>query len=256
MKENKSPILYRALRGIVHCCYKEPQFQGLENIPQEPVIFVGNHAQMHGPIVSELYIPGEHETWCAGEMMHLKEVPAYAYEDFWSEKPRHSRWIFKLASYAIAPLASYIFNHANTIAVYHDARVVSTLKRTVQTLCEGASVVIFPEFRQYYNRILYQFQTRFIDVAKLYYKRCGKELAFVPMYLAPYLKTLCFGKPVYFSSSIPIEVERERIGRELMDQITRLAQDLPLHHVVPYRNMAKKDYPLSRDCPEGQEIKL
>ena len=55
---------------------------GKENLPDEPCIIVGNHTLMNGPIACELYTPGKHYTWCNGEMMHLKEVPQYAFEDF------------------------------------------------------------------------------------------------------------------------------------------------------------------------------
>lgn len=243
MKERKVSLLYRCIKGAVRVLYPRIQPVGVENIPPEPAILVGNHSQMNGPIACELYTPGEHSIWCAGQMMHLKEVPAYAYQDFWSKKPKYIRWFYKLLSYLIAPFSVCVFNNANTIGVYHDTRILSTLKNTVARLQEGANVVIFPEHDVPYNHILCQFQDRFIDVAKLYYKRTGKALAFVPMYLAPNRREMHFGKPIRFSPDRPIEEERKRICSYLMGSITELAVNLPEHIVVPYQNIPRKKYP-------------
>ena len=106
--------------------------------------------------------------------------------------------------------------------------------------------MIFPEHDMKHNHIVYDFQDKFIDIAKLYYKKTGKELAFVPMYIAPKLKRLCLGKPARFCATEPMEAERSRICAYLMGEITAIAEALPEHTVVPYRNIPKKDYPGNR----------
>ena len=235
--------LYKLIKWLVRVCYPKMNVVGLENLPEGEAILVGNHTQMNGPIACELYLPGEHYTWCAGQMMELKEVPAYAYQDFWAGKPGYSRWFYKLLSYAIAPLSVCVFNNANTIGVYHDTRILSTFKKTVVKLQAGARIVIFPEHNVPYNHILCQFQDRFIDVAKLYYKRTGKALSFVPLYIAPALHTMYLGKPIRFCPDNDAREERSRICEYLMAQITEMACSLPEHRVVPYSNIPKRDYP-------------
>lgn len=137
MDRKKGGILYIAVKRAVALLYPKTELLGLENIPEEPVIAVGNHCQMHGPVNSELYYPGAHKTWCAWQMMELREVPDYAYRDFWSEKPLCVRWIFRLASYLIAPMSVFIFRRAETIAVYHDGRLMRTFRQTMQSLEQG-----------------------------------------------------------------------------------------------------------------------
>ena len=103
-------------------------------------------------------------------------------------------------------------------------------------------MLIFPEKDEKYNNILYKFQDKFIDVAKLYYKKTGIELNFVPMYIAPKMKKAYIGEGITFNSQNPIEEERKRICNYLSDEITRIARELPEHIVVPYRNIPKKYY--------------
>lgn len=237
---------YRIIRWLIWLFYPKTTIEGLENLPDEPSIIVCNHAKMNGPIICEIYLPGDHDTWCAGQMMHLKEVPAYAFEDFWRDKPGYIRWFYKLLSYIIAPLSVCVFNNARTIGVYHDARIMSTFRRTVERLSEGAHVVIMPEGRNAHNRIVNDFQEGFIDVARIYKKRTGKDLNFVPMYVAPVLKKAFIGKPTLLESGKPWNEEKRRVKDYLMSEITVIAQSLPEHRVTPYTNMPKKNYPKNK----------
>ena len=241
--EKKPSLLYRIIRWLVWVFYPKIQTEGVENLPDEPAILVGNHSQMHGPLACELHSPRLRYTWCAAQMMVLKEVPGYAFSDFWRDKPKSVQWFYHILSYLIAPLAVCLFNNANTIPVYYDMRVMTTFRQTVQRLQEGADVVIFPEKAEKYNHIVYAFQENYVDVAKLYYKRTGKKLSFVPFYIAPKLKKMVYGKPIPFDPSAPIADERQRICSLCAESITALAESLPRHTVIPYRNIPKREYP-------------
>ncbi len=242
-----SHCMYRVIRWFVRLFSPKMRIEGLENLPSEPALIVANHCQMYGPIACELYFPQPRRTWCAGEMMQLSQVPDYAYRDFWCHKPKRVQWFYRLLSYLIAPVSVCIFNNADTIAVYHDNRVLSTFKNTAKALSEGANVVIFPENAEPHNAIVNQFQDKFIDIARLSYKKTGQALLFVPMYIAPRRKTMYIGKPIRFDPEIPMDSQRPLIRSYLMDQITQMAQALPLHTVVPYDNIPRRDYPTNRN---------
>ncbi len=250
MNEKKTSVIYRILKWILWLFYPKMKVYGVENLSDKASIIVGNHTQMNGPIAAELYCPGKHYTWCAGQMLHLKDVPEYAFQDFWSQKPKWTHPFYKALSYIIAPLSVFIFGNANVIGVYHDARITTTFKTTMALLNEGNNIVIFPEHDVKYNHILYDFHDRFIDLAKFHYKKYGEALSFVPLYIAPNLKAMYFGKPVRFNPDAPIAEERRRICQYLMDEITDIACNLPEHTVVPYRNIPKKLYP-SNKIKEG-----
>ena len=113
----------------------------------------------------------------------------------------------------------------------------------MEKLHEGSSIVIFPECYDEHNNIVHEFHDKFVDLARFYFKKTGKELCFVPLYVAPRLKTLFYGEPIRFRADAPIEEERERVCAELMDRITRMAVAQPEHTVIPYPNISKKLYP-------------
>ena len=241
-----SLIIFKIIFFIIKTVYPKITIEGMENLPDDACIIAANHTQMNGPICCEIYPPRQRYTWCAGEMMHLKDVPKYAFSDFWSQKPKYTHAFYKLLSYIIAPLSVCVFNNAKTIAVYRDKRIITTFKESIKKLNSGLDIIIFPEQDVKHNNIVYKFQEGFVDIAKIYYKRYGKELSFVPMYIAPRLKKMYIGKPVVFDGKADIAKERERISLYLMDEITDIATKLPEHIVIPYRNIPKKDYPLNR----------
>lgn len=242
----KKPILFKLIRGTVKIFYRRREFIGLENLPSEPSLIIGNHAQMNGPLSCQIDFPTYKYIWCIGQMMKLKEVPQYAYNDFWSHKPKYIRWFFKLCSYLIAPISAYIFTKGDTIGVYKDQRCIHTFKETVIRLNEGANVIIFPENSNEFNEIVNEFEEHFIDVARLYYKRYKKEVSFVPMYNAAKLKIVVFGKPIKYDSTLDIDEQRKMICEYLKNEITRIAKELSVHTVIPYNNVGKKNYKKSK----------
>ena len=247
MQAKKVTILYRIIKWLLRLFYKKYKVYGTENLPSEPCVVVGNHCQLHGPLACELYFPAHKYIWCAAQMMDAKEVPAYAFEDFWSQKPKRSHWYYKLCSYLITPFSVCIFNNAHTVPVYHDARLITTFKESMRLLGEGANVIVFPEHDQKHNEIVYDFQRNFIDLAKYYHRREKKELCFVPMYIAPRMKAVYLGKPTRYSAEVGIDTERDRIADYLMAEITEIAHALPEHTVTPYRNIPKNLYPKNTD---------
>lgn len=250
MVPKNSPVTYKIIKGLVHLFFGNMEVEGLENLPEKNTVIVANHCQMNGPIAGELFMPDNCYTWCAGQMMHVKEVPEYAFQDFWSRKPKWTHPYFKLSSYIIAPFCDFVFRHARTIAVYRDMRIIGTFKESIKALQNGANLLIFPEKDEKHNNILYQFQENFIDVAKLYYKKTGVALTFVPMYIAPKLRKMYIGEGFLFDAAAPIEEERARLCNCLSDAITDLARSLPLHTVVPYRNIGRRHYLTNKDITE------
>ncbi len=242
MKEKKISPLYKVIKWLVWLFSPKFKVMEAENLPDEPCVIVGNHSQVYGPIAGELYMPCAHETWCAAEMMEKEKVAEYAFSDFWSAKPKATLPFFRLLSRMIVPISVLIFNNADTIPVYRDTRVFTTYRLSMNALNEGRSLIIFPETYIRHNNIVCGFQKEFVDLARLYYRKTGKELLFVPMYIAPKLKQIHYGESVRYRVDCDIAEERDRICGVLMDRITDMAVRLPEHKVVPYPNVPPRDY--------------
>ena len=247
-RSGQGPRLYRLVYRAVRRLSPRYTLYGEEKLPETPCVLIGNHCHMYGPIAGEIYMPRPHYVWCIGEMMNRKELPDYAYQDFWSGKPRMTRWIYRFFSYLIAPPAAYVLNNAHTIPVYHDTRIMTTMRQSLACLENGMDVVIFPEKHEPYNGILWQFHEHFPGLGRMYHRKTGSPIYFVPMYIAPKLKGIWFGDPVLYDSEAPDDEEKKRIRSLMMNAITDLATSLPQHTVVPYPNIPQSRYPLNTDC--------
>ena len=131
---------------------------------------------------------------------------------------------------------------------------MNTFRESGRLFSEGANIVIFPEENKPFNAIVYDFQEGFPNVARLCAKMSGRPVPFVPFYLAPRLRRMVIGEPIWYDESAPWKGERERLRTSLRSAVTDLARSLPEHTVVPYRNITKKDYPQSTDLnwPKGK----
>ncbi len=242
-KYRKKGVVYKICAPFVRLFYRKVKFIGLENLPEESCVIIGNHAQMHGPANAELNFPTKKLIWCDGPMMVRKEFPKYAYNNFFGGKPSFFQ---KLFVRLLTPLITNIFNNADALPVYRDMRIMKTYKATTDVLEQGVNVVILPECPEEFNEITNKFNEYFVDVARFYYKHTGKELDFVPMYYCRELRKTLFGKSIKFDANAPIETERKRICEYLMGEITLLAKTLPPHRVIPFNNVKKKDYKMSK----------
>ncbi len=251
MIKPKKKKLLNFIEGIVKIFYKKRKFEGEENIPDEPHIIIGNHSQIHGPIFGELYLKNK-LIWCDGPVMERKEIPPYAMRVFWPNKPKRSRWFYKLLAHIMARPVSFAMGNADTIGVYRDARLISTFNDTVETLKNGVNVVIFPESPEEYNEIVNQFNLKFVDVARLYYKATGKCVQFLPMYHAVKIKRVIYGKPITFDPNINNVEQRTIICNYLMEELTRIAKTLPRHKVIPFNNVGKKNFKYSKGEGENE----
>ncbi|MBQ7481524.1 MAG: hypothetical protein IJT80_06550 [Lachnospiraceae bacterium] len=240
----KHPV-YLIIKKIASLLTPVYKTEGTDDLPEGPKVFVGNHSQAYGPIAAELYFPGEHYIWCISDMMEKDKVADYAYRDFWSQKPAYLRPFYRLLSYMLPGISRIVFTNAGTIPVYRDTRILKTFQLSCDRLNEGASVVIFPEEYTEYNNIVHRFQRGFVRIGRYFYRQTGKCIPFVPVYVCPKLGRLVFGKPVLYSPDNAMDAEAERICSYLQDSISELAYKMQRHHVVPYPNVSRKDYPLN-----------
>lgn len=238
--KQKKPLIFRVTEKIVRLIYRPYKIIYYDDITEHGNLFIANHAQIHGPLATYLYFPFPKKTWVISNMTKLKEVPAYAREDFWRHKHWSIKWLFWIFSYMIAPISVFFMKYADTIPVYKDMRAHITFRDTIESLSNQTDVVIFPECRKEYNHILFDFQKHFVDIARLYYKKHHQVIKFYPMYICKDLKTIVIGKAISFNPDNDIEDERIRITTYLREEITKLALDLPSHKVIPYINGLKR----------------
>ena len=119
-----------------------------EPVGEEPVIFLANHLGALGPLymVGTFPLRDNVAIWCNEGMMDEKLIVEYVRHDWWWRPesrlaPLYSATIPYIAK-AIVPK---VLRSAPTIAVCRDARIMTTMRKSLQALRAGKHLVIFPE---------------------------------------------------------------------------------------------------------------
>ena len=90
--------------------------------PDNPIVFLGNHAEIYGPIASALCFPVPVRFWVISKMMfNKKEVRAYLYENTFSKKTYLPVFIRKLLAWYLGWLSVNVMNALRAIPVYRDS---------------------------------------------------------------------------------------------------------------------------------------
>ncbi len=217
-----SKRMYRALSAVVRTI--TPRMKTIWDKPfnGEACVFVGNHAGAFGPIdmCTKFPLRDDCHPWMNASVLHAKEVPAYVRQDYWWKpgcklEPLYNATLPYLAAVVLPPILRLVPG----VPVYHDMRVMTTMRQSLRLLKAGQHLVIFPEQPSGYQSHHDWINTGFLQLAPMYYKMSGKKLSFYPVHLDYHKHTFHVAKPVIFDPERTLE-------EQTPDMVAALAKGL------------------------------
>jgi len=180
----------------------------------EPSVFVCNHAGAKGPvqICARFPLADELHPWMNAQVLHPREVPAYVRQDYWW-KPE-SRWaplLTRTLPYVAAAVLPPILRTAPAVPVYHDMRVMRTLRESLRVLQAGEHLVIFPEQPSGYRAHRHTLNSGFLRVAQAYARVTGEALAFWPVRIDTAERVFHIGRPLYYNPAVSLEAQADAL---------------------------------------------
>ncbi|MDD3383813.1 MAG: hypothetical protein WC123_03950 [Bacilli bacterium] len=224
--------IYRFFRFFVKLFYRQYCVLGKENI-NEAGIFIANHCKIHGPITLQLYFPFKKRIWTESQVCFYKSVSQYSRNDFLKEKRGLSKIIYSILLFIPSFLLVPIMRGSEVIPVYRDKKSIIMLRKNLETIKEGISSIIFAESPEPYSKYVNKLNRGFVDAGRLVHSKIGK-CPFYPIYISPYLQIIKIGKPTYYNYENNAKDEKERICNYIQDEITKMAEKLPVHQVVNF----------------------
>lgn len=208
---------YRTMRWLLQTfshkmtCNWEVPFDG------EPCVFVPNHVGVFGPIdmVAKFPYYEECRPWFNADVMDPKLVPAYVRQDYWWKPGCWAEPLLNVTlPYMAAAVLPPILRTVPGVPVYHDMRVMTTMRQSLRLLKEGKHLVIFPEQPSGWQSHHMWINTGFLQIAPMYYKATGKALKFWPVHI-DYKKHA-------FQVAAPIAFDPERSLAEQTPEIEKV----------------------------------
>ena len=206
--------LFRVLAAVVRTVSPKMETVWEEPFAGEPSVFVCNHVGALGPIDMVVKFPLREDclAWCNEGIMNRKTCPAYVRQDYWWEpgcrlEPLYNATLPYLAAAVLPP----VLQSAPTIPVYHDARVMTTMRQSLRLLKEGKCLIIYPEQPSGYQSHHDWINTGFLQIAVMYYRATGKALRFYPVHIDYHHHVFQVTRPIAFDTARTLEEQQEEI---------------------------------------------
>lgn len=198
--------------------------------PENPIVFLGNHAEIYGPIASALCFPVPVRFWVISKMMFNKqEVRAYLYENTFSKKTFLPVFIRKLLAWYLGWLSVNVMNALRAIPVYRDSpmKLRTTIRQSVDAMAKGENLMIFPEHPEggkYIKGGIGELSPGFVMLAEAWWKKSGKKLRIMPVFANRKKRTFTFGEEIRYEPENGYAAEQDRIMKEAFEQLTALSE--------------------------------
>jgi 1-acyl-sn-glycerol-3-phosphate acyltransferase len=189
-----------------------------EPVGEEPCIFLANHLGAVGPMYMSIAFPLRDKVaiWCNEGMMDEKLIVDYVRHDWWwSPESKLAPFYSATIPYIARLIVPKILRSAPTIAVCRDARVMTTMRKSLKALKEGKHLVIFPELPDGHDSHAEHLQMGWLNLVSMYHKATGKVIRMIPVYIDEEAGLFRVEKAITADPDIPVKEQAERIERYL-----------------------------------------
>ncbi len=210
--------LFKVLGTIVRPFLGVKRMECAEPLGEEPCVFLANHIGAMGPIYMSLTFPLRDNAviWCNEGVLEEKLMVDYVRHDWWwNPKSRLAPLYNATLPHIAAAIVPKVMRSAPTIAVCRDARIMTTMRKSLKALKEGKLIVIFPELPDGFDSHAEHLQMGWLNLCTLYRRQTGKDLKMVPVHIDRKAKVFRVGKGITVNPDVPLEAQESRIERYL-----------------------------------------
>jgi hypothetical protein len=173
----------------------------------------------------EIYLDKPLRMWGASEMNSgLISLYKYQTKIYYHEKKHWNIHLARLFCLIASPLTYLFYSGLNLISTYKDARLVKTMRESIQAIKEGDNIVAFPEISDNgYLAELEGFHEGVVLLAEFCYKRGIDIPIFVTYFRKSDLKYF-IDKPILYSELASSGKTRLELAEELCQRCNALGK--------------------------------
>lgn len=207
--------LYRFLRRAVLIFTKPMKTLWSSPMEEGPAIFICNHDRAYGPVAMCAHFDQSENVrpWINSEVLSAKTLVPYVREDYWWP---HGRWYTPILDHTLAYIYALILppilRGSGCIPVYHDSKVMSTLRGSVGALDSGRHIVLFPEHPTGYCQYASDVFDGFVSLGRLLYRRKQKLACFYPVFVDWHGKEIRVGQPIRYDPQADFKLQTRNIS--------------------------------------------
>lgn len=165
---------------------------------EEPVVYVCRHLNMHGPYTTLKWLPMELHPLIIHVFFDrestVRHLTQYTFAARYGKKERR----FSLAAHAIGRIVPPLIRSLQGVPVYRcGIQSVTTIRTGLKYLLKNESLIVYPDidYTDGYDQAS-RIYDGFLYLGEQYYKKTGKQLAFVPLMIDDKNRAIVAGDPV------------------------------------------------------------
>lgn len=192
---------YRFASGVIRLFSHRMKTEWEVPFEEGPCIFVVNNVGFMGPV--EMCTKFEERDcchpWINDGLLQARSIPAYARKDcWWKPDSFFAPLLNATIPYIAAALIPPILKSVPYVPVYHDQRIMLTLRESIRVLQKDEALIIFPEQP---NARLSQHEwlnTGWMRLGEMWYRTCGRALKMYPVHIDRKKHVFRVSAPVWY----------------------------------------------------------
>ena len=187
-----------------------------------PCVFVVNNVGFMGPI--EMCVKFSERAkchpWINEELADAKQVPAYARKDFWWKPQSFFAPVLNVTvPYLAAAFVPPLVKGSPYVPVYHDQRIMLTLRQSIRVLQKDDALVVFPEQPNARLSNHEWLSTGWLRLGEMWYRNCGRALKMYPVHIDREKHIFKVAAPVWYDPSRRFRDQEKELVSALMKGI-------------------------------------
>lgn len=192
---------FRFLRGVVRTFTHRMETIWEEPFDGQPAIFCPNHAGALGPIdmCAHFELRDSCIPWFNEAVRDSKQMVAYVRQDHWWKPESKLAGLYNVTlPYMAAAVLPPIIRTVPGIPVYHDMRIMSTLRESAEAIKRGEHLVIFPQMPSEFGKHTPELLNGWLRVCPIIWQRARVAVKLYPVVIDHQAHTITVHKPIAF----------------------------------------------------------
>ena len=212
-------IFYRMAVPCIQTLTHRMTVEWEEPFEEGPCVFIGNHLGAIGPVdmCAKFPLRDRIHPWINNGVLETRLVPAYVRQDYWwRPESRLAPLMNVTVPYLVAPVLPFILRSVQYIPVYHDQRVMTTLRQSLRVLQQGDYVLIFPEKAAGWHSYQDELNMGWLRLGELWHRISGQPLKIIPVHIDVPNGVFRVSRALYFDPERSCEDQQDELAEALL----------------------------------------
>ena len=223
LPKHKQPV-FSACKKVLRVFIRRVRVVCLGGGAENKCLYVANHVNKMGPVKYDMFFPVCHVKWGAHQMLgNYASRRAYLRDVLYMQKNGMKRGPAAFKAFFEAFFSKYFYRGLKFLPTYPDARLVRTVRKSVDVLDDDTALMIYPENSEDgYHDVMKSFFPGFVLVMEAYFKKHGEDIPVRPVYYHKKKRLMVVGEECCLQDFSRNGYDRKGIAEIFKDKVNDL----------------------------------